>query len=118
MPSFIPISIVRSKPYLLTFTWADGITATIAVEKLREECPCAFCKGETIMGTTYVFAIKQFTPGMNELLSLTPVGNYGVQAVWKDGHDSGIYTWETLREIALTNKLSNEEIAGLEKQEQ
>ncbi len=54
---------------------------------------------------------------MNELVSLVPVGNYGVQAAWKDGHDSGIYTWDQLRTIALKHSLSANELRGLEEQE-
>jgi len=35
-------------------------------------------------------------PGKYELLRLTPVGNYAVAAVWGDGHDTGIYSWDYL----------------------
>ena len=66
------------------------------------------------MGTTYTFGIKMLSPGMNELETLTPVGNYGVQAKWKDGHDSGIYTWENLKIICSKHKLSDERILALE----
>ena len=117
MPSYIPTAIERPKPYLLRLSWDDGTVATVTLEKFREECPCALCKGETIMGTTYFVGIKQFSPGMNELVSLVPVGNYGVQASWKDGHDSGIYTWENLRTIALSHKLSDAELLAFEAQE-
>jgi DUF971 family protein len=37
---------------------------------------------------------------MNELVSLEPVGNYGIRARWADGHDTGIYPWPLLRQIA------------------
>lgn len=117
MPSFIPVEITRPKPYLLQVRWEDGSTATITLERLREECPCALCKGETIMGTTYFVGIKQFSPGMNELVSLVPVGNYGLQATWKDGHDAGIYTWENFRNAVLGNALTAAEIADLEHRE-
>lgn len=30
---------------------------------------------------------------------LEPVGNYAVRLVFDDGHDSGIYSWATLREL-------------------
>ncbi len=116
MPSYIPVSIQRPKPYLLRLVWDDGTDCTISLARFREECPCALCKGETIMGTTYIVGMKQFSPGMNELLSLVPVGNYGVQATWKDGHDSGIYTWENLRSIATGSALSADDIARLESQ--
>ena len=30
---------------------------------------------------------------------LHPVGNYGVSVLWSDDHDTGIYTYERLREL-------------------
>ena len=50
---------------------------------------------------------------MNELVSLTPVGNYGVQAAWADGHDTGIYTWEMLRTVFTEKKLTDSDLAAL-----
>ncbi|MBL7974446.1 MAG: DUF971 domain-containing protein [Candidatus Kapabacteria bacterium] len=114
MPSYIPTTITRPRPYLLSLEWSDGKKSTFLLEKLREECPCAHCKGETIMGVTYTFGLKQFSAGMNELVSLVPVGNYGLQATWKDGHDSGIYTWEMLRNVAITHALSDKDIKNIE----
>jgi DUF971 family protein len=31
--------------------------------------------------------------------SLVPVGHYAYRIVWNDGHDSGIYTLESLRAL-------------------
>jgi len=28
------------------------------------------------------------------------VGNYAIQLKWKDGHDTGLYNWQFLRELA------------------
>jgi DUF971 family protein len=28
---------------------------------------------------------------------IEPVGNYAIRIVWSDGHDTGLYTWQTLR---------------------
>jgi DUF971 family protein len=36
---------------------------------------------------------------MNDLESLAPMGHYGVIAQWKDGHNTGIYSWDYLRAI-------------------
>lgn len=33
--------------------------------------------------------------------SIKPMGNYALQLIFSDGHDSGIYSWEYLRELAL-----------------
>ncbi len=30
---------------------------------------------------------------------LLPVGNYGLQPEWTDGHQTGLYTWAYLREL-------------------
>jgi DUF971 family protein len=28
------------------------------------------------------------------------IGNYAVRLGWNDGHDSGLYTWDLLRQVA------------------
>lgn len=106
-----PKSITRPNKYLLKFEWADGYSATIKVETFRKECPCANCKGETIAGKVVAFPkMQMFTPGLNELKSLQLVGNYAVTATWGDGHDTGIYDWDYLRQICETYALSDEQI--------
>jgi DUF971 family protein len=96
----IPVSITRPKPDLITVEWPDGFKATITLERLRAECPCAQCQGEELTDKKHIFPkLRMFKPGMNELVNLFPVGNYAVTAIWADGHDTGIYTWEVLREI-------------------
>ena len=84
----------------LVVTWDDRHVSRYPLEYLRAECPCAACKGESIFGTFYPPPkLPMFTPGMNELVTLAPTGGYGVQAAWKDGHNTGIYSWEYLRAI-------------------
>ena len=84
----------------LVVAWDDGHVSRYSLAYLRQECPCAGCKGEVIFGKVYrPTSLPVFKPGMNDLESLTPTGGYGVQAKWKDGHDTGIYSWEYLRMI-------------------
>ncbi len=111
-----PTTLKRRNPVVLESTWTDGFVSAILLSDLRDACPCAFCTGEEIMGQKVFAGIKTFSPGMNELESLTPVGNYGVQARWKDGHDTGIYTWELLRSIFEGKRLSEETLAEIERQ--
>jgi len=86
--------------HALVVSWDDGHVSRYTLAYLRQECPCAACKGEVIFGTVYRPAtLSLFKPGMNELESLTPTGGYGVQARWKDGHETGIYSWDYLRMI-------------------
>ena len=35
-----------------------------------------------------------------ELAGVEPVGRYGMRLRWGDGHDTGIYTYDYLRELA------------------
>jgi DUF971 family protein len=118
MNVLIPESISSPKPYLLMLSWRDGFSATITLQAFRDECPCAVCRGESIMGTTYALpGMKMFKPGMYELDGINSVGNYAIQAAWKDGHNTGIYSWNMLREIAEKHQLTNEQLAELEKKE-
>jgi DUF971 family protein len=93
------IQIKREETDLIV-QWDDGHVSRYPLAYLRQECPCAACKGEVIFGTVYAPAkLPMFTPGMNELTALVPTGGYGVQASWKDGHNTGIYSWDYLRMI-------------------
>ena len=112
-----PTKIHRPKPYLLHIEWSDGFTSTILLESMRDQCPCAACQGEEIMGQKISFGMKMFKPGMNELTALTPVGNYGIQATWADGHATGIYTWQGLRALCEVHALSPEQLSELASKE-
>lgn len=110
-----PVKISRPRPYLIECEWRDGFISVIKLESFRKGCPCAECtnahgpkekKPDMGLLTTY-------KPGMNELKSLRPVGNYAVSPVWGDGHDTGIYTWDDMRKIFENNKLSDEELNKL-----
>ncbi len=94
-----PISIKKTEPEKITITWDDGHVSVMTFQLLRNECPCADCKGETILLKTYQPVVKPQLPGHYVLKSITPVGNYAIQIVWGDGHDTGLYSWEYLRKL-------------------
>ena len=65
---------------------------------LRRDCPCAACRGEA--GYRGRFADDpELHPGEDELADIKLVGAYGLNAMWADGHDTGIYTFEHLRRL-------------------
>ncbi len=109
-----PTQLLRRNMAVLTSTWSDGFASSILLRDLRDACPCAYCTGEEILGQKVFAGMKTYAPGMNELVKLTPVGNYGVQAAWKDGHDSGIYTWEMLRTVFEEKQLSAEQLTQID----
>lgn len=100
-----PVSIKRDSALRLRIVWDDGHVGLFDVEVLRDGCPCAGCSGETVLMREYVPPPPdRSTPGRYELVSITPVGNYAVQIGWKDGHTTGIYTWEHLLSLCSCEK--------------
>lgn len=108
---FAPKSISKPHPSLISAEWTDGFSATITLEKFRDECTCALCKDEREKSEKEPFKmLKTFIKGKNELKSLEKVGNYAFKAAWGDGHDTGIYTYDNIRDIFERNALKPEEI--------
>ncbi len=78
----------------------DDTSLYIDIKYLRDECPCADCKGETILFKTYLPekpAVQH--PDMYKVSKIELVGGYAIQITWKDGHDTGIYSWEYLEQL-------------------
>lgn len=110
-----PKTIQRTPDRTLRLVWNDGRSVDIPLEYLRKECPCAHCKGETILGKVYKpVALPTYVEGMNELENIVPVGNYAIQVAWKDGHSTGIYTWEYLHVLAADVEKGGGSGAGTE----
>lgn len=85
----------------LAIKWEDGTESFIGLEKLRRSCPCAGCRGEKdIMGNVYKVPERPLTPQAFELRSLKRIGTYGIQPTWADGHATGIYPFDYLRQVA------------------
>ena len=85
----------------LAIKWDDGSESFIKLEALRRHCPCASCKGERdILGNVYKGPDKPLTPQAFQLLRVAHIGGYAVQPVWGDGHSTGLYSFDYLRQIA------------------
>jgi DUF971 family protein len=84
----------------LAVVWDDGREDYLPLEKLRRECPCAMCKGERdLLGNVYRGPNRPLTERSFQLVSHHTVGAYALQIVWADGHNDGIYSYETLRRL-------------------
>ncbi|MBZ0201716.1 MAG: DUF971 domain-containing protein [Ignavibacteria bacterium] len=94
--NFSPVKInIRDSRYLC-INWDDGSESMLQLANLRKSCPCASCVAEKLnKPASYIplLASPQLT-----IRDIKMVGYYAVQIVWQDGHDSGIYTYEKLRE--------------------
>jgi DUF971 family protein len=84
----------------LKITWEDSTETILSLKYMRDECPCAGCKGETILLKTYrPPAPTVVTPEMYQVKNIEVVGEYAIQVTWKDGHNTGIYSWDYIKQL-------------------
>lgn len=88
---------------LLTIQWNDGTSCDYPFDGLRAICPCVSCKGgHSNMGGPPDHQKLYHSPETDLTLEgLQAVGSYALQFNWSDGHWTGIYTWDYLREGCL-----------------
>jgi DUF971 family protein len=85
-------------------TWSDGHVSRYDFPYLRDHCPCATCNDERLKkeenpakaAASEVFPM--FKPKA-KAKAATAVGNYAIQIEFTDGHATGIYSFDHLREI-------------------
>ncbi|MDM0037696.1 gamma-butyrobetaine hydroxylase-like domain-containing protein [Variovorax sp. J22G21] len=82
----------------LEFCWADGARHVAAYQLLRSSCPCADCKALRAARPDDDATQPQPTAGLC-VTDIQPVGAYGVQFAFSDGHDRGIFPWVFLRAL-------------------
>lgn len=83
----------------LSILWADGHASIYPYRSLRDHCPCATC---TEVGEAHgqpasllpLLGVKPLKPERAEL-----VGRYALQIYWNDGHSTGIYSFDYLRNL-------------------
>lgn len=80
----------------LLLRWQDGLAARISVRQLRLACPCAFCVNEV---TGERMLDPDSIPDFMVLQDMQPVGHYAYRILFEDGHDTGLFTLETLRSL-------------------
>ena len=101
-PHPVPTSIERLEGYRIAIGWSDGARRTYAARALRDACPCATCR-EKRAAPAKPQLLTVLSPEELAPLSITgmkPVGQYAYSIEFSDGHSSGIYTLEYLRELA------------------
>ena len=95
-PEITPVGIAQAGPDRLRVDWQDGRQSLYVVRTLRLACRCAHCVEEM---TGRPLLREQDVPEDVRPVRISPVGRYGVQIAWSDGHDTGIYTFEYLRSL-------------------
>lgn len=88
------ITIERERALIVDF--ADGHRCEFGLEELRRACPCAGCRGARDKGES-----PWPTPRSPLPLSVADaelVGAWGISIAWNDGHSTGIFPWDALRD--------------------
>ena len=85
---------LKKKSHSLEVTFSDGTVFDLPAEYLRVHSPSA--------------EVTLHSPGEGLLVtgkenvgiaSIEPVGRYAIKLVFDDGHDTGLYSWQTLYEL-------------------
>ena len=95
-PATTPTKIKKVNPGELMILWADGQETHHLAPVLRGMCPCASCKDE-MTGVRIILPIH--IPDDLEFRKIELVGQYALQFEWSDGHRTGIFSFEYLREL-------------------
>ena len=80
----------------LEIAFDDGYSQTIPFELPRVESPSAETRGHSPADR------PPPPPGKKsvKVIGADPVGRYALRIRFDDGHDTGLYTWDWLRELA------------------
>jgi DUF971 family protein len=85
---------LHSKSRVLRVTFDDGASFELSYEFLRVHSPSAEVQGHGPGQGTLQLAKENVM-----ITGVEPVGSYAIQPTFDDGHDTGIYSWETLYDL-------------------
>jgi len=102
-----PEHIAISKSKGIKIDWKDGHRSEYPLAYLRDECPCASCTGAhgtEPQKSSYAAPQPPANPfemykAVLKMSGVEEVGHYAIRIMWNDGHNTGIYSFEHLREI-------------------
>ena len=97
-----PTNLQLVQPNHLKISWNDSVIHQLPVKQLRDACPCATCREKRDSpapdaNLLPVLSIEETRP--LSILDMRPVGNYAYGIHFSDGHDTGIFTLQFLREL-------------------
>ncbi|KAB0494051.1 DUF971 domain-containing protein [Pseudomonas vancouverensis] len=88
-----PLSVGNSQSTRqLRLSWPDGRVQRLNHAELRRQCPCSQCRA---------FRLRGLVPLVDERVQVIELNaqGYGVQLVFSDGHERGIYPWAYLSQL-------------------
>ncbi|MGB0114500.1 MAG: DUF971 domain-containing protein [Ilumatobacteraceae bacterium] len=96
MPSHDIESVEVDRASHVDVVFDDGVRARYELGPLRLACPCADCNSKRQRDLPVQAGVER-----GDSISITNAelsGAWGLNLDWSDGHSTGIYAWERLRE--------------------
>lgn len=91
-----PTQIIEESDSEVSISWSDGKTSKYTAAQLRRACPCASCVNEW----TGEKVLKDETvPDDLSFSSIAIVGRYALNFVFSDAHNTGIFSFNYLRNL-------------------
>lgn len=99
MSEAVPLKVaLHSQSRELELQYSDG-TYRLSAEFLRVMSPSAEVRGHGAGQETLQTGKREV-----EITGVEPVGRYAIKLIFSDGHDSGLYSWDYLRELCETQE--------------
>lgn len=84
---------LRKASGMVMITWRNGECTQVSGDQLRQYCACSQCRARQVVGLRLIGESTEVT-------AVRLMGSTGIQVVFSDGHDRGIFPWDYLRRIA------------------
>lgn len=88
----------------LEIDWDDSVQHAMPFFFVRENCQCAVCVDEN---TGKRILDPATLPADVQPVAMSLTGNYALKVKWSDGHDTGLFTWEHLRDLGQRNSAND-----------
>jgi DUF971 family protein len=101
MMNAYPVALKLADDNRLLIDWSDGQERSYTIRELRDACPCATCREKRSQPKDPLAlpTLKQVQTQPLKIAAMEPVGNYAYAIRFSDGHDTGIFAFDLLRQL-------------------
>jgi DUF971 family protein len=91
-----PVQIIEESDREVSIKWSDDTETRFSAAQLRRSCPCATCVNEW---TGEKILKAESVPDDLSFSSISIVGRYALNFHFSDRHDTGIFSFQYLRQL-------------------
>lgn len=96
-----PLQIIEESDRQLSIKWSDDTDTQYSAAQLRRSCPCASCVNEW---TGEKILRNESVPDDVAFGNISIVGRYALNFQFSDGHDTGIFSFQFLRNLVSDSR--------------